>query len=455
MVSALSRACLTGAVVFTAQLACAISFQGLDASFDNGYNQSELTAISGDGNVVIGTVALPTEPESTAAPSRGSFSWDWTDATYNPVNNFNATSICYSGETWAGSYTNREFPAIWTEAGGVDRIGQPSGQFIGTDKLIISGDTHTLIANLNMRFGSVTKLVSYLWTEDNGYSQIAPLPLLGHDTTLLTGISQDGSAIVGTSMDLVDAGELINLPNRAFLWTSTGGILNLGALPHLLELELVSHSAATGISADGQVVIGYSVSYVSEFEGFIWDQTNGMQSLGYIAGEPTPFSSIPNATTANGSVVVGNLQWTEGDEEDTTPYIWDTVNGMQDMKAYLEGYGLDLDGWTLKDAVDISADGTVIIGNGINPDGNSEGWVASLHELTSEEFSEPIPDFSDGIGLCIASQRGVTYLIESTTDLSLPFTPEPGGIVVGNGKKLLWTDQGLPADQKYYRISAE
>jgi hypothetical protein len=41
-------------------------------------------------------------------------------------------------------------------------------------------------------------------------------------------------------------------------------------------------------------------------------------------------------------------------------------------------HGLDLSGWALISATDVSADGTVVCGHGLNPLGFYEGWVARL-----------------------------------------------------------------------------
>ncbi len=52
---------------------------------------------------------------------------------------------------------------------------------------------------------------------------------------------------------------------------------------------------------------------------------------------------------------------------------------MRNLKQVLENdYGLDLTGWTLTYAGDISSDGNVIVGVGTNPDGDTEGWIAVL-----------------------------------------------------------------------------
>ena len=65
-------------------------------------------------------------------------------------------------------------------------------------------------------------------------------------------------------------------------------------------------------------------------------------------------------------------------------FIWDSVHGMRDLRDVLvSDFGLDLTGWTLRSANDISADGTVIVGTGINPDGNPEAYRAVVPEPTS------------------------------------------------------------------------
>ena len=43
-------------------------------------------------------------------------------------------------------------------------------------------------------------------------------------------------------------------------------------------------------------------------------------------------------------------------------------------------YGLDLTGWTLRGAKEISDDGSVIVGTGRNPNGDSEAWLAVIPE---------------------------------------------------------------------------
>jgi hypothetical protein len=59
-------------------------------------------------------------------------------------------------------------------------------------------------------------------------------------------------------------------------------------------------------------------------------------------------------------------------------FRWTEIDGMQSVQDLLAAEGIDLGGWTLRRATGVSADGTTIVGWGLNPDGKSEGWVATL-----------------------------------------------------------------------------
>ena len=65
----------------------------------------------------------------------------------------------------------------------------------------------------------------------------------------------------------------------------------------------------------------------------------------------------------------------------TEAFIWDTTNGMQNLKDVLvNDHGLDLSGWTLREALGISPGGLTIVGDGYNPSGHTEAWVATIPE---------------------------------------------------------------------------
>jgi len=150
----------------------------------------------------------------------------------------------------------------------------------------------------------------------------------------------------------------------------SGGMVGLGDLP-----GGTFFSVAHGVSSDGSVVVGKGTS-ASGVEAFRWTSGHGMVGLGDLTGGS--FSSEALGASADGSVVVGRGRLAIGDEA----FIWDMPNGIRNLKDVLESdLGLDLNGWTLTHATAVSDDGQVIVGRGVNPHGNQEGWVANLEVI--------------------------------------------------------------------------
>lgn len=121
-------------------------------------------------------------------------------------------------------------------------------------------------------------------------------------------------------------------------------------------------ASAHGVSADGSVIVGRANDQPFRWVDFV------TESLGLLPGDTEGGAT---AVSADGSVVLGY--------SGTTPFLWDATLGMRDLWSVLTiEYGLDLTGWTLVEALDLSADGLVVAGWGINPLGQTEGWVASM-----------------------------------------------------------------------------
>lgn len=184
------------------------------------------------------------------------------------------------------------------------------------------------------------------------------------------GISGDGNVVVGGS------------DGQAFRWIN-GNMMGLGYLPSPFpgpEVSLGSYAASA--SGDGSFIVGASnaIDYSTDqyqVEAFRW--SNGvMTGLGDLPGGD--FFSSASAVSADGSVVVGQGTGANGE----VAVIWDSLNGMRDLRDVLVGdFGLDLTGWTLRYVSDISSDGTVIVGTGINPNGDYEAFRAVVPEPSS------------------------------------------------------------------------
>jgi hypothetical protein len=57
---------------------------------------------------------------------------------------------------------------------------------------------------------------------------------------------------------------------------------------------------------------------------------------------------------------------------------WTEAAGIFSLKELLAGEGIDMTGWSLEYAAEVSADGWTIVGWGINPEGDTEAWKITL-----------------------------------------------------------------------------
>jgi probable HAF family extracellular repeat protein len=191
---------------------------------------------------------------------------------------------------------------------------------------------------------------------------LGTLPIEGSESHA-TAVSADGRVIVGVNRVFLGGAAAVR-------WVD-GVIENLGHLPG--GGSAFSENRARDVSADGVVVVGRSDSDRG-WEAFRWEN-GAMIGLGDLSGGYVASEAL--AVSGDGSVIVG-----EGNSDvGTRAFVWDAVNGIRDLKAVLESdFGLDLTGWVLEAAVGISDDGITIVGRGVNPAGDHEGWLAMLSE---------------------------------------------------------------------------
>ncbi|MCB9858794.1 MAG: hypothetical protein H6818_24200 [Phycisphaerales bacterium] len=186
-------------------------------------------------------------------------------------------------------------------------------------------------------------------------------------------------------------------PSSAFAVSDDGQTIALGVNDDGTYLWRVGISvtqiiplggSARGLSADGTVVVGNEVQVLQS--AIRWTDQCGIEPLG------TEYDA--RATSANGLVIAGSNPFGES-------WIWDPVNGVRNLKAYLrDDLGLsDVNGWDLELPNDFSNDGTVLVGSGLNPSNQQEGWVAYIPEvvITRGDFTDDgVVDLADVAGFC-------------------------------------------------------
>ncbi len=134
-------------------------------------------------------------------------------------------------------------------------------------------------------------------------------------------------------------------------------------------------SAAYGVSADGAVVVGSGLSGAG-YEAFRWTAAEGMVGLGFLPGGS---AGSTTGVSADGSVVVGSSAIGGGAYR---AFIWMPTSGIRNLYECLrDDVGLSCPpGWTLADAIGVSAEGLTIVGNGTDSYGYHQAWVGHIPE---------------------------------------------------------------------------
>jgi uncharacterized membrane protein len=252
-----------------------------------------------------------------------------------------------------------QYLAFRLDGSGSTDLGDLPGGTDNTLALSISRDGQTIVGLGNFNFGAAGD-EGFVWTPGTGIQGIGFLP--GGNISQAVAVSGNGLVIVGDSNNAAG----VSLAVRS----TTQGLVSLGDLPGGIE-----DSIANDVSFDGSIIVGRSSS-ANGYEGFRWTEAGGMEPLGDLPGGS--FTSTPLDVTDDGSTIIGYSHTGISGGGGEEAFVWDTVHGMRNLKQVLQTqYGLDLSAWTLSRANAMSADGRVIVGNGI-VNGARRGWVAVL-----------------------------------------------------------------------------
>jgi uncharacterized membrane protein len=333
--------------------ALAAGFEEVPATF--GGPTVFLVGMSGDGHVLVGRTLLP-GPLAGIRWTQAS-GWQHLGA---PAGNAYArpAAASFDGSVVAGT-GNVNGAHRWVLGSGWHALFGGEAAAVSADGSVVAGDDV-----LDLFLDSVI----LVWQEGMGVTShvVASYPL----GFFATAITADGSQVFGNRVSPLGH----SVPVR---FTVGGGAEDLPAVPAGTSDECVSSvdtpcaAYALAVSAAGGTLVGgLQLTPSDPSHAVRW---RGDAAPEYLGGGPPGPGSVANDVSGNGAMIVG--------ERDGAAFLWTAGGGMQDLKARLEGLGIDLTGWTLASARAISDDGSVIAGTGTRPGGAHAIWIAQAPEL--------------------------------------------------------------------------
>jgi probable HAF family extracellular repeat protein len=317
--------------------------------------------ISANGSVVVGESNSPTGFQAfrwtlpTGIVGLGAFP--------NPEGQLSIARACSAdGSVIVGSsllpdsLNEDGSPFRWTQATGLVFLGSLGGSSGGVARGVSSDGSVVVGYSSNVSFAPE----AFRWTS-SGMVGLGDLPG-GAFNSQAAGVSGDGSTAVGL------ASTAPSPYNTSFKWTPSGGLVGL----------LPAGFRDVGISRDGRFAVGGNNG-----RGARLDLTNGALVM-------IPHVSIPGlqtdtdlawAANADGSVVVGMQNLSQGNGFFGRAFTWDAVHGTRILRDVLInefGLGTALAGWELNAATAVSDDGLHFAGYGFAPSGQQASWYAAL-----------------------------------------------------------------------------
>lgn len=165
-------------------------------------------------------------------------------------------------------------------------------------------------------------------------NQMDDLGTLGGDFSMATDISNNKDFIVGYSTGA-------NHPDRAFIWTDSSGMQNLGSLS-------LYQSQAWSVSDNG-IVVGWAYAFDSLYNtflesAFIWTSDSGMQNLNTLYSNLIPVTgklTFANSISANGRYIVGTGYKSNPERYEAFLLDRGNISAVADDRTFLEEFSLE------------------------------------------------------------------------------------------------------------------
>lgn len=325
-----------------------------------GTTNSAAYGVSADGNVVVGS----------AVTASGTVAFKWTEGggmVALPVLAGGTSAIAYAasadGSVIVGDSDSASGPqaCVWSN-GAASGLGDLAGGAFGSAARGVSDNGSVIVgygtsASGREAFRIAGGVMTGLGDLVGGAFQSEAL-----------AVTPDGAIVTGYGTPSLQ---------RIFIWDAINNMQDYypggSAVANDLSLggnTVVGHVRATFVASGGVFTYNYR-------RAAVWNggavSIIGPEDTGSASSDSTFYGVTPDA-----SLVVGTFRGSSG------PYYAvsrDAFNGIRNLKSVLSTNGIDMTGWQLTAATAISADGSVVVGYGTNPNGQQEAWVIKGYGL--------------------------------------------------------------------------
>lgn len=298
-------------------------------------------AVSAKGNVVAGA-SIGDVPQQywrafrwTAANGMEDLDSNSNDSVYAHANGISADGNVMVGDYGHYPECNPNCAFQWTTFGGFNIMGIMNGSW-GTFAAGASKDGGVIVG---WSSGAINH--SFRWTGITGFVDLGALP--GGTSSQAFAVSQDGKVVVGSSGGADGF-------THAYRWTQAG-MTDLGFFAG------GDYSEARGASTNGSVVVGSATTQGAYYPiAFRWTKATGKVALGVL---PSKWWSVATGVSADGKTVVGYSGQNCCDWE---AFRWTAATGMQSVNDWLTDVGVNATGLNFYSAYAVTANGNGVVG---------------------------------------------------------------------------------------------
>jgi probable HAF family extracellular repeat protein len=372
--------------------------------------QSRAWDVSADGSVVVGNFW------AIDGFFRPPHAYRWTAGTFQDLGTLNpnaheaeAYAVSDDGSKvvgWARGLSGFQRPFVWTAASGMQELSNvPGSDAKATD---ISRDGSIIVGLFYV--DAEGSWHAFQW-QAGAVTDLGFLP--GGSDSKAQAVCALGGAVVGSTVDSAGI-------QKAFRWRN-GTIQDLGGVGRN------NLAYAEGCSDNGNIVIGTSTDNKGNQLATRWD-TRGARSLGTLGGP----SSEAHATSSDGAIVAGGagLPLVNGISE-YSAFRWTNATGkIEQLSKTLQNLGVTTPfchqvpcpagTWFIQLALGISSDGSVIVGDVIDPNGNSQAFRAVI---PTGNGTAPTPTTAPSTPTGTTVPPTTTSIAPSPTPSPVPATP--------------------------------